>query len=124
MMTSENLIKMQAPPESVHLHRRRPSYPRFQKTFYKGQSMTLRELSDLPECSVGWRTVRDRLRVWGWTVQAAVTTPSMKPKQELTPERRACIIEDAKVMTQRKLFAKHRIDWVTLKRVQKEGLGV
>jgi len=85
--------------------------------------MTLRELSDLPECSVGWRTVRDRMRVWGWTVTAAVNTPNLRPKQELTPERRACIIEDSKVMVHRKLFAKHRIDWKTLKKIQKEGIA-
>jgi len=121
MMTAENLIKNQAPPESAHLHRRRPSYSRFQKTFYKGQAMTLRELSDLPECSVGWRTVRDRIRVWGWTVTAAVTTPNLRATPELTPERKACIIEDYKRLPQLKMLQKYKIGYPTLKAIVEEA---
>jgi len=115
-MTSENLIKMQAPPEKM----KRPISPTIHR-WYKGESRTLIELAALPECSVTPKTLRSRIFRSRWTTVEAVTTPLVRVRKVLTPEIRASIIEDSKVMVHRKLFAKHRIDWKTLKKIQKEG---
>lgn len=89
---------------------------------YKGQSLTAAELAALPECVVAIQTLQERLS-GGMGVEKALTQPKRPPCKGvvLTPEVKAGIIRDYKLMSQLRVMTKWKVGIKTIKKILKEA---
>ena len=84
--------------------------------------MTFQQMARQPECRVHEATIRYRIRVLGWTVEAAVSVRRQKRQGVLTKEQRESIIQDHKKgASLKRLMREHRVGIINLKSILEEA---
>lgn len=53
---------------------------------YKGRQLTINRLSCLPECTVSYQVIYNRIVTLGWTVEKAISTPPGPQKKKTKPK--------------------------------------